>query len=116
MELRVPIVELSVLLGGDLSGLDAGQLRQRLVDFYGFLPEQTDLAIDGEAVILRWPEASASNKAEAERLAAKAAHRAKRGEHAKARDIFKAALELDPSLTDARRGLGAGVGALTGTL
>lgn len=38
-------------------------------------------------------------------MAQKAASRAQRGEHAKARDILKAALELDPSLTDARRDL-----------
>ena len=105
MELRVPIADLAVLLGSDAAALDAEGLRAKLADFYGFLPDSAGVVIDKDAVVLSWPDTSSTNKAEAERLAQKAAQRAKRGEHGKARDILKAALELDPSLTDARRDL-----------
>lgn len=105
MELRVPIADLAVLLGSDAAALDAEGLRAKLADFYGFLPDSAEVVIDNGAVVLSWPDTSSTNKAEAERLAQKAAQRAKRGEHGKARDILKAALELDPSLTDARRDL-----------
>ena len=105
MELRVPIADLAVLLGSDAAALDSDGLRAKLADFYGFLPDSAEVVIDNDAVVLSWPDTSSTNKAEAERLAQKAAQRAKRGEHGKARDILKAALELDPSLTDARRDL-----------
>lgn len=105
MELRVPIADLAVLLGSDAAALDSEGLRAKLADFYGFLPDSAEVVIDKDAVVLSWPDTSSTNKAEAERLAQKAAQRAKRGEHGKARDILKAALELDPSLSDARRDL-----------
>ena len=105
MELRVPIADLAVLLGSEATMLDSDGLRAKLADFYGFLPDSAEVRVDQDVVVLSWPDATTSNKAEAERLAQKAAQRAQRGEHAKARDILKAALGLDPSLTDARRDL-----------
>ena len=105
MELRVPIADLAVLLGSEATMLDSDGLRAKLADFYGFLPDSAEMRVDQDVVVLSWPDATTSNKAEAERLAQKAAQRAQRGEHAKARDILKAALALDPSLGDARRDL-----------
>ena len=105
MELRIPIADLAVLLGQEASTLQAERLREKLEDFYGFLPDAASVTVEGDVVVLRWPETGDAKKAEAERLAKKAAQRAQRGEHAKARDIFKAVLELDPSATDARRDL-----------
>ena len=105
MELRVPIADLAVLLGSEAATLDSDGLRAKLADFYGFLPDSAEVRVDRDVVVLSWPDATTSNKAEAERLAQKAAQRAQRGEHAKARDILKAALALDPSLGDARRDL-----------
>jgi len=105
MELRIPIADLAVLLGQETPALEAECLREKLEDFYGFLPDAASVAVEGDMVVLRWPETGDAKKAEAERLAKKAAQRAQRGEHAKARDIFKAVLELDPSATDARRDL-----------
>ena len=105
MELRVPIADLAVLLGSEAATLDSDGLRAKLADFYGFLPDSAEVRVDRDVVVLSWPDATTSNKAEAERLAQKAAQRAQRGEHAKARDILKAALGLDPSLGDARRDL-----------
>lgn len=105
MELRIPIADLAVLLGQEASTLEVERLREKLEDFYGFLPDAASVAVEGDMVVLRWPETADSKKAEAERLAKKAAQRAQRGEHAKARDILKTVLELDPSATDARRDL-----------
>jgi tetratricopeptide (TPR) repeat protein len=105
MELRIPIADLAVLLGKDASKLSAEQLREQLVGFYGFLPNAVSVGVEGEMVVLRWPKTADAKKSEAERLARKAAQRAERGEHAKARDILKTVLELDPSATDARRDL-----------
>lgn len=105
MELRITIADLAVLLGPETVSLDIDRLRRKLEDFYGFLPDSAEVQIDKDTVVLTWPEASSSSKTEAQRLAQKAAQRAKQGEHAKARDILKTVLELDPSLTDARRDL-----------
>ena len=73
MELRLPLADLAVLLGQEAVGLDAARLREKLVDFYGFLPDSTAITVDGEFVVIGWPDGSASKKAEAERLAANAA-------------------------------------------
>ena len=73
MELRVPIADLAVLLGSEAATLDSDGLRAKLADFYGFLPDSAEVRVDRDVVVLSWPDATTSNKAEAERLAQKAA-------------------------------------------
>ncbi len=104
MELRLPISELEVLLGEKFSPDDARQ-QDTLREFYGFLPDTTSVSVEDGHVVVAWSATSEAAKAEAERLAKKAALRAQKGEHGKARDILKAALAMDPSMTVARRDL-----------
>lgn len=72
---------------------------------FGFLPQPLAITIEGDEVVLQFPEESATAQTEAARLAEKAAKRAAEGNYKKAIDIFRRVLELQPSLHKARRDL-----------
>jgi tetratricopeptide (TPR) repeat protein len=71
----------------------------------GFLPQPLAVTIDGDEVVLQFPEESDVAQNEAARLAEKGAKRAAEGNYSKAIGIFKRVLELQPSLHRARRDL-----------
>src|SRR5438876_714013 len=71
----------------------------------GFLPQPLAVTIEGDEVVLQFPEESDVAQSEAARLAEKAAKRAAEDNYAKAIGIFKRVLELQPSLRGARRDL-----------
>jgi tetratricopeptide (TPR) repeat protein len=72
---------------------------------FAFLPQPLVVTIEGDEVVLQFPEESNASQAEAARLADKAAKRAQEGNYNKAIGIFKRVLELQPSLHIARRDL-----------
>ncbi len=72
---------------------------------FGFLPQPLVITVEGEEVLLQFPETSTSAQDEAARLAAKGAKRASEGDHAYAIETLKRALKLEPSLHAARRDL-----------
>ncbi|MCX6910882.1 MAG: tetratricopeptide repeat protein [Verrucomicrobia bacterium] len=72
---------------------------------FGFLPQPVNVHVEGDEVVISFPEEAGLAQAEAKRLADKAAKRAQEGNYSKAIDIFKRALELQPSLHSARRDL-----------
>jgi Flp pilus assembly protein TadD len=72
---------------------------------FAFLPQPLEVSVDGETLVIRYPEAPAAKLSEAERIAAKASKKAAAGEFHKAIDLFNRALELDPSLHASRRDL-----------
>lgn len=72
---------------------------------FGFLPQPISVTIEGDEVVLQFPEEPGAAQAEAARLAVKAAKRAAEGNYEKAISIFKRVLELQPSLHSARRDL-----------
>jgi Flp pilus assembly protein TadD len=91
--------------GSGVSKLSGEELQKRLASVFDYLPEGTTFGLDGEKVSITIPETKASEKAEAARLAEKAAQRARQGEYGKARDIYRRVLELDPVHPSARRDL-----------
>lgn len=88
-----------------LSYVAGGGITVKLRELFSFLPEGTDFSVDGEKVTITVPESQATHKAEAERLAEKAAQRARQGEYEKAKDIYRRVLELAPTHPNARRDL-----------
>jgi tetratricopeptide (TPR) repeat protein len=72
---------------------------------FAFLPQPVDVSCEGSTVVVSFAEESPSAQAEAKRLAERAAKRAAEGNYDKAIGIFKRVLELQPSLTSARRDL-----------
>lgn len=72
---------------------------------FGFLPQPVLIQIEGDEVVIQYPEEPAAAQTEAKRLADKAGKRAAEGNYAKAIGILKRVLELQPSLHAARRDL-----------
>jgi Flp pilus assembly protein TadD len=91
--------------GSGVSKMSGEELLERLALVFDYLPEGTKFEVNGENVSISVPESLATQKAEAERLAEKAAQRARQGEYEKAKDIYRRVLELDPVHPNARRDL-----------
>jgi Tfp pilus assembly protein PilF len=72
---------------------------------FGFLPQPVTVTVEGDEVVIQYPEESTAAQAEAARLAERAGKRAAEGNYEKAIGILKRALELQPSLHKARRDL-----------
>src|SRR2546429_7492268 len=72
---------------------------------FGFLPKPITVVLEGDEVVIRYPEESSEAQTDAERLAERAGKRAAEGHYEKAVAILKRALELQPSLHRARRDL-----------
>ncbi len=84
---------------------DVVELTPLILKQFGFLPQPLMITIEGDEVVLQFPEESTAAQTEAARLAQKAAKRAAEGDYPKAIGIFKRVLELQPSLHSARRDL-----------
>ena len=72
---------------------------------YAFLPKPIAVTLEGDEVVISYPEEADKKREEAARLAARAVKRASEGNYKKAIGIYKRALELQPSFHDARRDL-----------
>jgi Tfp pilus assembly protein PilF len=72
---------------------------------YGFLPQPLMITVEGDEVVLQFPKESTADEAEAARLAQKDGKKAAEGDFAKATELLKRALKLQPSLHSARRDL-----------
>ena len=72
---------------------------------YGFLPQPVVVTVEGDEVVIQYPEESTVAQTEATRLAERAGKRAAEGNYEKAIGILKRVLELQPSLHGARRDL-----------
>lgn len=84
---------------------DVTELTPLVLKQFAFLPQPLLITIEGDEVVLQFPEESNAAQTEAARLAQKGAKRAAEGDYAKAIGIFKRVLELQPSLHSARRDL-----------
>lgn len=101
--LRLKLADLQTLSDPSAEGAqaDAGSadLETRLRRQFAFLPDPITVTVDGEKVIVEFPEETAGSRAEAARLAEKAGKRASEGNYGKAIDIYQRVLELQPSRT-----------------
>jgi len=105
--IRLKIADLLELTGQMSAGSvpDVAELTPIVMRHYAFLPHPLIVTIEGEEVVLQFPEESNAAQTEAARLAQKGAKRAAEGDYEKAIGIFKRVLELQPSLHSARRDL-----------
>src|SRR6266496_1093309 len=72
---------------------------------YAFLPKPIAVMLEGDEVVISYPEEADAKKDEAARLADRAVKRANEGNYEKAIGIYKRVLELQPSFHSARRDL-----------
>ena len=72
---------------------------------YAFLPQPIAVTVEGDEVVISYPEEADTKREEAARLAARAVKRASEGDYKKAIGIYKRVLELQPSFHAARRDL-----------
>jgi tetratricopeptide (TPR) repeat protein len=72
---------------------------------YAFLPKPIAVMLEGDDVVISYPEEADAKKDEARRLADRGVKRAKEGNYEKAIGIYKRVLELQPSFHAARRDL-----------
>jgi Tfp pilus assembly protein PilF len=76
-----------------------------VLEHYAFLPKPIAVTLEGDDVVISYPEEVAAKTEEAGRLAARAVKRANEGNYEKAIGIYKRVLELQPSFHSARRDL-----------
>jgi tetratricopeptide (TPR) repeat protein len=84
---------------------DIGNVTAYVLKHYSFLPLPIAVTVDGDEVVITYPEEAEAKKQEAARLVARAVKRATAGEYEKAVGIYKRVLELQPSSHAARRDL-----------
>lgn len=84
---------------------DVAAITPLVLKQFGFLPQPVTVTVEGDEVVIRYPEESTAAQAEAARLAERAGKRAAEGNYEKAIGILKRVLELQPSLHTARRDL-----------
>jgi tetratricopeptide (TPR) repeat protein len=87
------------------NGTDLASITPLVLKQFGFLPQPVMVTVEGDEVVIQYPEESTAAQAEAARLAERAGKRAAEGNYEKAIGILKRALELQPSLHKARRDL-----------
>ncbi len=76
-----------------------------MLKHYAFLPKPIVVTLEGDEVVISYPEEADAKREEAARLAARAVKHASEGNYKKAIDIYKRVLELQPSFHAARRDL-----------
>ena len=105
--IRLKIAELFEFEGQKLTNNipELTELLPLVLKRFDFLPQPLMITVEGDQVVLQFPEESSAAQTEAARLAEKAAKRAAEGNYAKAIDIYKRVLELQPSMRVARRDL-----------
>ena len=107
--LRLNLADLQTLSAPSAEGLadpgNAADLEALIRSQFRFLPDPITVKIDGDEVIVEFPEETPGSRTEASRLAEKAGKRASEGNYVKAINIYHRVLELQPSLHRARRDL-----------
>lgn len=105
-EIRISLEELHQLDDSfPTSAADLPAFEARVREQFAFLPQPLEVTMEGDTVIIRYPDLPAAKLSEAERIAAKASKKAAAGDYHKAIDLFNRALELDPALHASRRDL-----------
>ncbi len=105
-EIRLKVSELfevDARSGEDIKDLVA--ITAYVLKHYAFLPKPIIVTLEGDDVIISFPEEPDAKKEEAARLADRAVKRASEGNYEKAIGIYKRVLELQPSFHSARRDL-----------
>ncbi len=105
-EIRLKISDLFEIdpqRGNDAKDLAA--ITMYVLKHYAFLPKPLLVTLEGDEVVISFPEEPDAKRDEARRLADRAVKRANEGNYEKAIGIYKRVLELQPSFHSARRDL-----------
>ena len=97
------LFEIDARSGEDINDLVA--ITAYVLKHYAFLPKPIIVTLEGDDVVISFPEEPDAKKEEAARLADRAVKRAKQGDYEKAIGIYKRVIELQPSFHEARRDL-----------
>jgi len=97
------LFEVDVRSGENIKDLVA--ITAYVLKHYAFLPKPIIVTLEGDEVVISFPEEPDAKKEEAARLADRAVKRANEGNYEKAIGIYKRVLELQPSFHEARRDL-----------
>ncbi len=84
---------------------DLAAITAYVIEHYAFLPKPIAVTLDGDEIVISFPEEPDAKKEEARRLTDRAVKRASEGNYEKAIGIYKRVLELQPSFHSARRDL-----------
>jgi len=84
---------------------DLAAITVYVLKHYAFLPKPLAVVLEGDEVVISFPEEPDAKKNEASRLVERAVKRARDGSYEKAIGIYKRVLELQPSFHAARRDL-----------
>src|SRR5437762_9190379 len=84
---------------------DLAEVTTYVLKHYAFLPKPIAVMLEGDEVVISYPEEADATKDEAARLADRAVKRANEGDYEKAIGIYRRVLELQPSFHSARRDL-----------
>jgi tetratricopeptide (TPR) repeat protein len=84
---------------------DLASITAYVLKHYAFLPTPIAVTLDGDEVVISYPEEPETKRAEAARLVERAVKRSRQGDYRKAIGIYKRVLELDPAFHSARRDL-----------
>lgn len=105
--LRLKISDFLELVDAPVSGGEptTAALASLAMKNFAFLKPPLVVHVEGDELVIQYEDESSSARSEAARLAAKGAKRAAEGDYAKAVEILKRALVLQPSLHSARRDL-----------
>jgi len=105
MVLLVPLRQLGLLIGEDISLLPHSELIERISNLFSFLGPIDGVEVKGDTALIHTRETPPSKATEAARLAERAAKRAQTGDYARAVELLRRALGQDPSLPTAHRDL-----------
>lgn len=81
---------------------ELGAITEYVLKHYAFLPPPITVVVEGDEVVISYPEEADAKRAEAARLVERAVKRAREGDYKKAIGIYRRVLELDPSFHAAR--------------
>jgi tetratricopeptide (TPR) repeat protein len=84
---------------------DLAAITAYVLKHYAFLPKPIAVIVEGDEVVISYPEEAGTKREEAARLSERAVKRASEGDYKKAIGIYKRVLELDPAFHAARRDL-----------
>jgi len=104
--IKSPLQSLLDLLGEPLPKEEnPAELAMRIAPLFAFLPMPVLFDIEGDDLLIRYPEEPKSARDRAAKLACCAAQRAEAGDYASAASLWRKALKHQPSLHSARRAL-----------
>ncbi|MBX7245323.1 MAG: tetratricopeptide repeat protein [Candidatus Sumerlaeaceae bacterium] len=106
-QLKVPLKDVIVDFDSevDLSAMPASQAKDHVQGLYSFLPERAEVQIEGDTVVISFPELKPGKQESGTKAYKQGLDAAAQGNYIKAIDLFQRSLRDLPDYIDARRNL-----------